>query len=69
MSQDDFTYPAEKWTCDEAAIAVSNAAYEALGIFEDLEHAEKIVGNGYHMRQEIAKAAADLIRARWREER
>ncbi len=69
MSQDDFTYPVEKWTCEEAAIAISNAAYQALGIFADLENAGKIWGNGHHNRQRIAKAAADLVRERWREER
>ncbi len=55
----------EHWMCEDAAVAASNAAYDALGIFESLEHAGKVRGNGHHMRQEIAKAAADLVRERW----
>lgn len=65
MSQDDFTYPVEKWTCEQACIAAANAAYQALGAFEDLENAGQVRGNGHHMRQQIAKEAADLVRERW----
>ena len=51
--------------CDRAALTAANEAYEALHIFEDLEMAGKIRGNGHHMRQRIAEAAASLVRERW----
>lgn len=53
---------------ETAEVDVSNAAYAAVvGLFESLEHAGKIRGNGHHMAQEVAKHASDLVKSRWAE--
>lgn len=50
---------------DEAASRLSNLVYEATELFERLEGAGLIRGNGHHMRQKVAKFATDLLEERW----
>lgn len=50
---------------EHAATAISNAIYETALFFERLEGAGKISGNGHHLAQELAAAAAAMLRERW----
>lgn len=52
-------------TEDQAAAEVERRVYDALGIFEELEIAGRIIGNGHHARQKLASAAAQDLRSRW----
>lgn len=52
-------------TVDQAATLISNAVYEACGLYEQLQHAGRVGGNGHHVRQKIANAATALMRERW----
>lgn len=64
----------EKWfdrnfldnmTREEASSAIEQAVYEACHLFERLEGANKVRGNGHHMMQTIAAEAGKLMRERW----
>lgn len=50
---------------EEAKVEISNSVYEATSLFEFLENAGKIRGNGHHMQQRIALFAAELMEERW----
>lgn len=52
-------------TLDQAETEVVNAIYAAALIFERLEHAGVVRGNGHHMAQEMSAAAEKLLRERW----
>lgn len=54
-------------TKDHAVADIGNAAYKATCLFEHLERAGKVVGNGHHMRQKCAEFASQLMTERWRE--
>ena len=45
---------------------VGNLMYENALIFERLENAGIVHGNGHHMAQEMARKAQDMIDERWR---
>lgn len=49
----------------EAERQLRNAIYEASRIFETLERAGLIKGNGHHARQKLAQKAVDDLRERW----
>jgi hypothetical protein len=64
----------EKWfdaaylaglTQEQAAALVEQAAYKACHLFERLEAAGKVRGNGHHLMQQIATEAGKLMRERW----
>lgn len=55
----------EKLDMKSAMNEISNAVYQASKIIEQLEGAGKVLGNGHHARQNIAKFAADEIMKRW----
>jgi hypothetical protein len=51
----------------EAAVArIGNLVYEATALFERLEGADLVWGNGHHARQKIAAFAQHMIAERWR---
>jgi hypothetical protein len=52
----------------EAQVELSNRLYEAAQLVELLEYAGKVRGHGHHMRQQLCKAAEDLLAERWVEE-
>lgn len=57
---------AKKVSMEKAEADVLNAAYAAVtGLFEGLEHAGRVHGNGHHMAQKVAQFAADLLKERW----
>ena len=53
----------------QAKCRIENAVYVATELFERLEGAGLVWGNGHHMRQKIAKMAADLVEERWNEQK
>jgi hypothetical protein len=53
-------------TVDQAANLSSNAVYSVCHLYERLEGAGKIHGNGHHMQQKIAAAAEILLRDQWK---
>ncbi len=56
----------ENQTLDEQyATQISNAVYNATGELEFLTDHGLIDGSGHHLRQEVAKFAADLVKGRW----
>lgn len=50
---------------DLADSTLSNRVYEATALFEQLEGAGLVRGNGHHMRQEVCQFACDLLKERW----
>lgn len=52
-------------TVEEAEAAVINSVYEATQLIERLESRGKVVGNGHHARQKLARYAGDELKARW----
>lgn len=55
----------EKEKC-AAADKLSNAVYEAaVSVFEELEHAGKIKGNGHHHAQRMANLSEQMIDDLW----
>jgi len=56
------------WTLANAEASLMNAVYRATAIFERLERAGKIVGNGHHIRQKIAEKAVAELYYRWKGE-
>lgn len=54
-------------TLSEAQIRIQVNVYKATAIFEVLEGDGLVTGNGHHMRQQIAKAASDLVAERWKD--
>lgn len=64
------TERAKTVTMEQAEADVSNAAYAAVtGLFEGLEFAGRVRGNGHHMAQDVAKFASELVKKRWIEEK
>jgi len=64
----------EKWfdkdylsglTQEQAVNIIEQAAYDACHLFERLEAAGKVRGNGHHMMQAIGAEAGKLMRERW----
>jgi hypothetical protein len=55
-----------KISLDEAKCRIENAVYKATDLYERLEGAKLVRGNGHHMRQKIAQMASDLLEERWR---
>ncbi len=49
----------------DAEVELSNRVYEAALFFERLEGASKIIGNGHHAAQEVARLAVEELRRRW----
>jgi hypothetical protein len=54
-------------TLEQEASKLASAIYQAARPLEDLEMQGLVLGNGHHMRQQIAKFATDLLRERWQE--
>jgi len=54
---------------ERAKVEVENAVYRATDLYERLEGAGLVWGNGHHMRQKIAKMASDLLEERWNEQK
>ncbi len=54
---------------DKIRLDLENGIYEATAVFEGLEHAGLIRGNGHHLRQEAARLVAELLDSRWVEGR
>jgi hypothetical protein len=54
-------------TLDDAAVELSNALYKASLLFEELEHAGKVDGNGHHLAQEVCSFGDNLLKSRWRQ--
>lgn len=54
-----------EWTLANAEAELTNAVYQATAIFEKLERAGKIVGNGHHIRQKIAQQVVANLNDRW----
>lgn len=52
-------------TLEEACSQMSNAVYASTALFEQLEGAGLIFGNGHHARQLVAQFAVKEIRERW----
>ena len=50
---------------ETAEARLSSAVYAATALFEDLEHAGQIRGNGYQVRQQIAEWTVNEVRRRW----
>ena len=44
---------------------IQNEVYKATSLYERLEGENKIIGNGHHMRQEVARFAGELLKERW----
>lgn len=55
-------------TLQEAVAEIGNAVYAATDLYERLEGAGLINGNGHHMRQKVADFAQELLRQRWLDE-
>ena len=49
----------------EAINMIERSVYEACALFEQLELAGKVRGNGHHMAQNIAEQAGKLMQERW----
>jgi hypothetical protein len=52
---------------EDAMIELENRIYEATGLFEYLEHAGKVFGNGHHMRQQAQNAVRRIVKEHWNE--
>lgn len=52
-------------TFDEALGEVERRIYAAALVFEELEHAGLICGNGHHIAQKMATHASGLLCMRW----
>lgn len=52
-------------TLEQAEAEAGNAIYLAALVFERLELAGKVRGNGHHMAQDLAERAKALVRERW----
>ena len=51
---------------EDMARDIESAVLDATQVIETLEAAGLIVGNGWHIRQDIAKYAKDKVLERWR---
>lgn len=52
-------------TLEEACAELSSRVYAAAILFERLEGAGKIIGNGHHAAQKIAALAVEDLKSRW----
>lgn len=52
---------------EELEIELNNNVYLACQLIEKLENAGRIIGNGHHIRQNIAKFAQDTLKSRWKD--
>ena len=59
-------------TLEDAKRIIENEVYKVTGIVERLEYVRdtesnerKIIGNGHHIRQEMAAMAAKIVERRW----
>ena len=59
-------YWIDKVTKDTASMVVYDTVFRACQIFEKLEKAGKLRGNGKFAAQEIAQQAKKLLEARWK---
>ena len=50
---------------ESAQAEIESRVYEAAMLFERLENAGRIRGNGHHMAQRVAEVAASLLTERW----
>jgi hypothetical protein len=48
-----------------ARAEISNRVYEAARLFETLECAKRVRGNGHHLAQDVAGYAAQRLEDRW----
>ena len=48
-----------------AKAEMRNRVYEAAILFERLENAGKVRGNGHHMAQKVAAFAVEMVAERW----
>jgi hypothetical protein len=55
----------EKIDLESAKAEISNRVYAAAILFERLENAGKVCGNGHHMAQEVCTFAEELLVKRW----
>ena len=51
---------------DETVRRIENSVYEATALFERMEGAGRLAGNGHHARQKAAAAIAEEMRNRLR---
>jgi len=56
-------------TLEDACARISASVYQATAIFERLEAAGLVIGNGHHARQKVAEMAVAELRERWRAKR
>lgn len=52
-------------TLEEAEARLSTAVYAATRLFEDLENAGLVGGNGHHLRQAVATFTVEKLKERW----
>lgn len=55
-----------RMTKEAAVNRISNLVYEATALFERLEGAGLVRGNGHHMRQKVAAFAQEMVEERWK---
>jgi hypothetical protein len=56
-------------TLEQAEAELSNRVYAAALFIEELEGAGKVFGNGHHAAQQVAQAAVNNLRHRWRKDK
>jgi len=52
---------------EDAQAAIGDAVYQASFLFESLEGAGKVSGNGHHIMQKLSVHAQDVMAERWTE--
>lgn len=55
----------KKAALEDAATDMSSAVYKAAALYERLENRGLILGNGHHIRQQLAREAVLMLRDRW----
>ena len=55
----------ENMSLSEAITQIMNHVYTETGLYESLEGAQKVHGNGHHIRQEMARLAGKMMFERW----
>jgi len=55
----------KEMSLEDAQGELSNSVYESCFMYEQLEHAGKVRGNGHHIMQELCEMATKLLADRW----
>lgn len=56
---------AKNMSLETAGNVLGNNIYEASAIYEIMEHAGRVRGNGHHIRQKLVEMAESLLKERW----